>query len=165
MSTPNRNRNLLVIIAVLLLTNIGVLAYFLWYKKPPDMHAGGPQRDRNGMADVLQKEVGFDADQLGKYKELRDRQRDIIKPMFDSMRVAKDGLFKLISVSDVTDSTVSAAADVIAKRQSELDIKTFQHFRRVRALCRPDQEAKYDSLLLHMFRRMGKSRNEGDKNK
>ncbi|MFT3678276.1 MAG: hypothetical protein QM781_20450 [Chitinophagaceae bacterium] len=166
MSTTSKNRNLLVIIAVLLLTNVGVLAYFLWYKKPAEIsaHGSGQQRDRNGMADVLQKEVGFDEGQLTKYKELRDRQRDIIRPMFDSMRVAKDGLFKLISTPAVGDSTIEAAADVIAQRQRELDIKTFQHFKRVRNLCRPDQEAKYDSLLLRMFRRMGnKPKSEGDK--
>jgi len=164
MSTTSRNKNLLVIIAVLLLTNVGVLAYFLWYKKPAETAAhGGQQRDRNGMADVLQKEVGFDEGQLSKYKELRDRQRDIIRPMFDSMRVAKDGLFSLISTPAASDSTVEAAANVIALRQRELDIKTFQHFKRVRSLCRPDQEAKYDSLLLRMFRRMGKPKSEGDK--
>lgn len=166
MSTTSRNKNLLVIIAVLLLTNIGVLAYFLWYKKPAEtnVHGSGQQRDRNGMADVLQKEIGFDEGQLTKYKELRDRQRDIIRPMFDSMRVAKEGLFKLISTPAVGDSTVEAAANVIAQRQRELDIKTFQHFKRVRSLCRPDQEAKYDSLLLRMFRRMGnRPKSEGDK--
>ncbi len=166
MSTTSRNRNLLVIIAVLLLTNVGVLAYFLWYKKPAETtaHGSGQQRDRNGMADVLQKEVGFDEGQLTKYKELRDRQRDIIRPLFDSMRVAKDGLFKLISTPAVSDSTVEAAANVIAQRQRELDIKTFQHFKRVRGLCRADQEAKYDSLLLRMFRRMGnKPKSDGDK--
>lgn len=32
MSTTSRNKNLIFIIAVLLLTNIAVLAYFLWFK-------------------------------------------------------------------------------------------------------------------------------------
>ena len=51
MSKPG-NKNLLIIIAVLLLTNIGVLAYFLWYKKQPEKQEQRDNRN-NGIADQL----------------------------------------------------------------------------------------------------------------
>ena len=88
---------------------------------------------------MLQKEVGFNEEQTAKYKELKDKQRERIRPMYDNMRKAKDSLFRLLSYPDTPDSVVNKAADVIAQQQKELDIETFNHFKRVRTLCTPGQ--------------------------
>lgn len=163
MSTTSRNKNLVFIIAVLLLTNIAVLVYFLAFKKHPDPKTGGP---RTGLTDMLQTEVGFNDDQVAQYKQLKEQQREKIRPLFDEMRKAKDNLFKLMGDSTVSDSMISIAADAIAQRQKMLDLETFSHFKKVRALCAtPEQQVKYDSAVLRMFRKMGKParRNEASK--
>jgi periplasmic protein CpxP/Spy len=154
MSTT-RNRNLLIIITVLLLTNIGMLAYFLGQKKntkpcPPAEAA------RVGVAEMLQKEVGFTDEQTVKYKEMKEMQKARIRPMYDNMRKAKDSLFRLLSFPGTPDSLISKAADVIAKQQKEIDMETFNHFKRVRTLCTPGQETNFDSMVIRMFRKMGK---------
>ena len=157
------NKILLIIIVVLVLTNIAVLAYFLWYKTPAHAVSRSSDRERNGIADVLQKEVGFNDDQVAKYKVLKERQKAIIRPMYDDMRKSKDSLFRLLSAPAVTDSMIDRATSVIAQKQKMLDLETFQHFKRVRALCLPGQEVKYDSMVIRMFRRMGKPRSEQEK--
>ncbi len=154
MSTT-RNRNLLIIITVLLLTNIGMLAYFLGQKKntkpcPPAEAA------RVGVAEMLQKEVGFTDEQTVKYKEMKEMQKARIRPMYDNMRKAKDSLFRLLSFPGTPDSLISKAADVIANQQKEIDMETFNHFKRVRTLCTPGQETNFDSMVIRMFRKMGK---------
>jgi protein CpxP len=155
MSTTSRNKNLIFIIAVLLLTNIAVLGYFLWYKKP---QPGAKHTDRPGMMiEALQKEVGFTDEQMEKYKLLKDQQRESVRPLFDQMRKAKENLFRLMSDSLSNDSTIEAAANEIATQQKALDIQTLSHFRKVRALCSsPEQQVKYDSAVLRMFRKMGR---------
>ncbi len=163
-STTSRNKTLIFIIAALLLTNIAVLAYFLWIKKPgPKYNA----RDRSGMIEKLQKEVGFNEQQIAQYKQLKDQQREMIHPMFDEMRKAKDSLFRLMGDTTVSDSVISKAADAIAQKQRALDLQTFNHIRKVRALCTTsEQRVKYDSMVLKMFRKMGRppvKRTEADK--
>ncbi len=160
MSTT-RNRNLLIIIGVLLLTNIAVLAYFLTPKKASGA-AQSEQRDRSGVADQLQKEVGFNDEQLAQYKLLKEKQRQTLKPMFDDMRKAKDSLFRLLSF-EVSDSVMNNAANVIAQKQKALDLQTLTYFKQVRALCTPEQQPKYDSLILRMFKKMGKRGSEAEK--
>src|SRR5262245_45540021 len=96
MSNP-RNRNLLIIIDVLLLTNIAVLVYFLGQKKDAKEVAHAPDRDKGGIADMLQKEVGFTDEQTAQYQQLRAKQKETIRPMFDDMRKTKDSLFRLLS--------------------------------------------------------------------
>ncbi|MCR6720173.1 MAG: periplasmic heavy metal sensor [Chitinophagaceae bacterium] len=150
-----KNKNLLVIIAVLLLTNFAVLGYFLWYKKPPKFnHPGG--REKHAVGDILRKDVGFDSTQIATYKEMREKQKDVLHPMFDDMRRAKDSLFSMIGKAEADDSVVLRLAAHVGDKQEKLDLQTFRYFSDVRKLCRPDQQAKYDSLMTEMFKKMGK---------
>ena len=158
-----RYRNLLIIIGVLLLTNAAVLVYFLSQKR--ESATAQPERARTTVTEMLQDEVGFNEEQTAKYKELKDKQREKIKPMYDNMRKAKDSLFRLLSYPDTPDSLLTKAADVIAQRQKELDMETFNHFRRVRTLCNPDQLPQYDSLVLRLLKKMGKPFRHGEAEK
>jgi len=164
MSNTSTNRNLLFIIGFLLLTNIAVLVYFLSGKKHEERKPGSGRP--NGLTEALQNEVGFNSEQVARYEEMRDRQRENIKPLFEEMRKAKDSLFRMMGDSTVNDSIISKAADAIAQKQRMLDLQTFAHFRRVRALCTDaDQQVKYDSAVLRMFRKMGKPPRKNDSDK
>jgi Spy/CpxP family protein refolding chaperone len=164
MSNP-RNRNLLIIIGVLLLTNIGVLVYFLGKKEPSKLPEPQTGKDRPGITEMLQKEVGFNDEQTAKYKLLKEKQKETIRPMYDDMRKMKDSLFRLLSYPETSDSLLNKMADAIAQKQKALDLQTFNHFKRVRILCTPEQQSKYDSMVLRMFRKMGKTtrHNESEK--
>lgn len=153
MSIPSRNRNLLIIIGVLLLTNMAVLVYFLGAKKRATSHS---EKDRSSVAELLQKEVGFSDEQVAQYKQLKEEQRETIRPMYDDMRKAKENLFKLLSYPQTSDSVLNQAADNIAQKQKALDMQTFNHFKRVKALCTPGQQPKYDSMVQRMIQKMGK---------
>ena len=166
MSNP-RNRNLLIIIAVLLLTNVAVLVYFLGQNKKdkatPPADAGRPP-----VVEMLQNEVGFDDEQTARYKELKEKQREKIRPMYDDMRKVKDSLFRLLSFPETSDSVLNQITDAIALKQKAIDLQTFNHFKRVRLLCKEDQLTKYDSMVVRMFRKMGKPaprHNEAEKKK
>ena len=71
MSTP-ANRNLLIIIGVLLITNIAMLVYFLSDKKSAKP-AEQAKDNRTGVAEMLQEDVGFTDDQIAKYKTLKEK--------------------------------------------------------------------------------------------
>jgi periplasmic protein CpxP/Spy len=159
MSTTSRNRNLIFIIAALLLTNIAVLVYFLWIKQP-DAHRDGQKKPpKEGFFTVaLRDSVGFNEQQIAQYKELKDKQKKAIGVMFEEMRKAKDSLFRLIGNTQVNDSVIRKAAEAVGDRQRLLDLQSFNHFREIRALCTtPEQEQKYDTAVLRMLRKMGKT--------
>jgi hypothetical protein len=162
MSNGSRNKNLLVIIVVLLLTNIALLGYFLWFKNSgKEQHSNN--RERTGIADMLRKEVGFDTVQMTSYREMRETQKQVLRPMFDAMRTAKDSLFSQIGKSGPEDTLVLKMAAVIGQRQQDLDMQTFRYFSKVRELCKPDQVRAYDSLITQMFRRMGRPKSDAEK--
>ena len=156
MSTSS-NRPLIFIVAVLLLTNIAVLGYFLWYKKPakPPIENPGKRNGGKGIEGPLTTEVGFTEDQLVQYRQMRDEQMKAVRPMMEEIRKAKDSFFSLIGNSNISDSRIDSVAEDIAKKQKAMDLRMFNHFKRIRALCKPDQLAKYDSVVQGMMKKMG----------
>lgn len=110
--------------------------------------------DQNGISGVLQKDVGFTKEQLDMYQSLRKEQSDKIHTLFDELRKAKTDFYNLIYISQVSDSSVNRAADIIAEKQKTLDLQMFNHLERVRNICTPDQLQKFDTTIKKVIIRM-----------
>jgi periplasmic protein CpxP/Spy len=155
MNRPPRQRWLLVLVAILLLTNIATLSIY-WFKKPG--REGGPGRDPGSrekrMGQFMVDQMKFDANQEATYWKLRDSIIVIQKPVMDSLRNAKKRFFDLLNEQDASDSLLTARSNEIADMQKRLDLVTFRHFQKVRAICRPDQLQKFDTVIKEIVNRM-----------
>lgn len=145
-----KNKVLLIIVGVLLVVNLGVLLLFLNMKQP-----GNRFRNRQNMAEILEKKVGFTKQQLTAYQDLREQHWKKLKPLLGDMRSARDSFYKLLYQPQVPDSVLSLAADGIAVRQKAIDMQTFRHFQQVRNLCDDTQRPKVDSLIHQLMSKMG----------
>jgi Spy/CpxP family protein refolding chaperone len=154
MIRPLRQRWLLVLVVILLITNIATLSIY-WLKKPP--HDGGPfdpgKREKR-MGQFMVDQLKFDAQQEAAYWKLRDNMINTQKPVVDSIRTAKKRFFDLLNQNNVSDSELSNRSNEVADLQKKLDIATFRHFQNVRALCRPDQLEKFDTVITEIVSRM-----------
>ena len=155
MIRPPRQRWLLVLVAILLLTNIATLSIY-WLKKPG--RDGGPGHDPGNrekrMGQFMVDQLKFDASQQATYWQLRDSMVAIQKPVMDSIRSSKKRFFDLLNQPDATDSMLIARTNEIADLQKKLDLVTFRHFQKVRSLCRPDQLQKFDTVIKEIVNRM-----------
>ena len=155
MNRPPRQKWLLILVAILLLTNIATLSIY-WFKKPD--HEGGPNRDganrEKRMGQFMVDQMKFDATQEAAYWKLRDSMMVVQKPVMDSIRNAKKRFFDLLNQAETTDSILVARSNEIADLQKKLDIATFRHFKNVRAICRPDQLQKFDTVIKEIVNRM-----------
>ena len=131
-----------------------MLVFFLVLNNPVQKNSRSHDQNQNGMSGMLQKEVGFSKDQVDSYLSLRKSQLDTIHTSFDELRKSKMDFYHLIYSSQVSDSSVSRAADLIAERQKVLDLHMFHHFKMVRNICTPDQLQKFDSTIEKVFIRM-----------
>ncbi|WP_126246082.1 Spy/CpxP family protein refolding chaperone [Chitinophaga rhizosphaerae] len=147
-----KHKVLSVLVVLLLLTNL-FLVFFIVMKKPAPPGRGS-HPSRGEVMQLLEKEVGFSKDQLESYRQLKEQHWDRMKPSFTGMRNAKDGFYKLLSLSSVPDSVVNAMADTIAARQKQIDLQTFRHFQQVRALCTPEQQPRFDSVVQLVLKKM-----------
>jgi len=81
----NRSKTYLSIIAILLVTNIAMVAFFL-LKKDKGRH-DKPRMERRAMiSNFLKTEIGFDTIQLRLYDTLSIRHKESMKQMFDHLK-------------------------------------------------------------------------------
>lgn len=139
-------------IAVLLLSNIAMLYFFL---KKDKCNEGTKKlfSAREFMAEKLKNEVGFTDSQIAKYRELSGKHKEAMRPLFEDIGLAKDSLYKLL-LQEPSDSTINHYLEVIGEKQEAIDKRIFNHFLTLKHICTPDQRPKYDSVIQHAIKGM-----------
>lgn len=150
MSYIRNNKILLLIIGVLLVTNIAVLYLHTWKRHYP---AYGKSM-REEVMRKLEKEVGFNIEQLARYDSLRTKHFDSMKPLFEDLRTAKENFFNLLTRSDVTDSVINIYSAVMQEKQKTIDLKMFNYFMSVKEIATQEQKPKMDSFIVNITKRM-----------
>lgn len=151
MTTEPKNKILLIIIGVLLITNI-VLVSFLLINKP--FSKKGMQGDRSIMiAAFLQNEIGFNQQQLKQYDSINVPNRTKVKAMFDTLKSYKENEFKQLAINDFSDTAIFKTANIISTKQKEIEIVLYKHYKEIRNICSPEQLQKFDSLFYKILNR------------
>lgn len=147
MNSTTRNRALIFVIILLLITNIALLAYtFILSKHGPE------ERKKDGFTNALRKEVGFSDGQIKQFNALKEKSWAAAKADMEHIRKIKQNLFDLTKETAVSDSAVIVLADSIANLQKKVEINTFRHFKETRQICTPEQMPRYDSLMKKIIR-------------
>jgi protein CpxP len=142
----SKNRILVFIVVVMILTNIATLAYFLWFKPNAGREDKG-ERHTGPMTEFLKKDIGFDEQQMKTFDSVKQQQREAMKPLFEDLGKTKDSFYQLLSKPSVPDSQLNTLAAAIGLKQQGIEIQFFKNFKNVRELCTDAQKIKYDSLL------------------
>ena len=152
----NRSKRLVLLIGILLLTNIMLAALLLMKRDRP----GNERRpDRKTMiATFLRDEIGFTQEQLRQYDTLSSRHQENVRKMFENHRASKDKQFKQLVAGDFSDSIISAVADTSATAQRSMEVRMFNHLKRIRMLCTPGQRPRFDSLFVRILNRRGEGK-------
>lgn len=149
----NKNKILTFLVGILLLTNIALVAFFVARKNTPEKQRGRGGDRSSVVREFLKDSIGFNEQQLAQYDQLRQQNRENMKPLFEELGNAKMAYYKFVG-QPAADSASQAAANHIGEKQKALDMAFFNHFRQVRELCTPEQQAKYDSMVQQVIRRM-----------
>jgi len=157
------NNPLLSIIILLLLTANIVSLVFLWTQKGGDKErrempppGGGGQ-----VFEFVSNELKLDSTQREAYRKLRDEHQAAQKPLQDSIRKAKDAFFSLLQQAAAPDSLIQAGSKRTRDAEQQLDMLTFRHFQKLRAICNADQQKKFDEIIQDVLRRMAPPRRQG----
>src|SRR3954468_2406513 len=116
MTYIKNNKVLVFVIAVLLLSNIAMLYFYLTdcrdNKKKPDNNGGM----RAYMIKTLKDSVGFNDQQIASYQQMSDKHKATMKPLFEDITNAKDSLYKLLLIDKPSDSLVNHYLLMIGER-------------------------------------------------
>lgn len=159
MNNSTNNRWLLVVTLILVTANIVTLA-LLWTNKTGKGEKFPPLRQEQ-VFEFVSNELKLDSVQKEAYKKLRDEHQAGQKPLQDSIRKAKDALFSLLEQGNVADSMLQSYSKRAAEAEQQLDLLTFKHFQKLRAICDPEQQKKFDSIIKDVLRRMAPPKRQG----
>lgn len=143
-----KNKTLLLLIGVLLVTNV-VMLYLLLKPHPAEPNLSRAER----MAKMLQTDLGLDTAQTNQYYTLRKYRDEQLRPLQQEMRQAKLSMMDLLNKEGATDAEIDSAAQLIGQKQSAIEIAYFKHFKRMQQMLRTDQQLKFDTMLMRMIYR------------
>jgi periplasmic protein CpxP/Spy len=144
-----RNKILILLVVALLATNVAMLLYFL--NRPG--HKGRRFGREAALTDFVQKEMGFGPRQLQQYDSLAKLHREKIKALMDSLRTAKEQELKKVAAAGFSDSAMAQTATQSASGQTAMELLMLQHFKQVRSLCTPAQQARFDTGFYKLWHR------------
>lgn len=148
MNQLSRNKVLLSIIAVLLITNLVMLFWFF------NMHRPGKEQKSPGFTEQLKTNVGFTKEQMAEFEPRKNLFWENMRKRFNDIKAAKVELYQFMYDPNAPDSLMETKAEVIGDQQKEMDLYVVRHFKEVRKLCTPEQLPKFDSLLPPIIERM-----------
>lgn len=100
--------------------------------------------------DKLAELVGFRKEQMEKFDLLkREHHRDAEKLLIE-MRKEKQELMQMVSKEPSNSEKVIGAAEEIGRKQKELELITFNHFKAIRELCEGEQKQKFDTVIIDL---------------
>lgn len=148
----SKNKVLLLVIAILLVSNIVMLAFLFGSKEPKKTEQ--QQRPVGGISEYLKKDVGFTEQQSQQFEILRKEHRAKMQPIFEDLRKTKLDFYLRLNDSTLLNDSLFTTGRIIGDKQTNLDVQIFNHFRNVRALCTPEQRPKFDSLYPTIIKKM-----------
>lgn len=162
MYEPRNNKTMLVLIAVLLLANIGGLAYF-FMNKPGYKKTDMAMQRKNAMAAYLKNDLGFNTVQLQQYDSFSSKHNQLVEPLMEQLKAEKEKRLRFLAENQYTDSSIYQAVNRSAERQKMLDIQMLIHLRDIRALCTGAQKQQFDTSIYKIMNRRGGDRKKPTK--
>ncbi|MGG9964279.1 Spy/CpxP family protein refolding chaperone [Ferruginibacter sp. SUN106] len=153
MSTQTKSKLYLLIIGILLITNIGMLFFFLGNKdggKKPGNRGGSPDRSAM-MKSFLKDSIGFNDEQLQQYDTLSKQHRENAKAQFDSLKNSKEEQFKQLGNRGFSDSAIADMIKNSVEKQKAMELQLLNHFAAIRKICTAGQQPKFDSLFYKIW--------------
>jgi len=147
----DNSKFLKIVIVVLLIINIGTLA-FMWTNKPSKMPL--PPHERQDVFEFLTHELKFNDEQRNQYDQLRKEHHSEVEAIQKRGRSNHDHFFALLQNKSADSTLVSQLADSISINQKQIELVTFYHFQKVRAICNSEQQKKFDEVIGEALHKM-----------
>ncbi len=147
-------------VALLAVLNIALLVS-LWCGRPHHkMREGMPHEmgERGGPgkpSDILIHELNFSPEQAKQFEVLREEHHKAVEKLMDEGHTLRDNFFELLKTDSVNEPMITVRAALISENQRGIELATFNHFQKVRAICNAEQKKHFDEIINDVLKHMG----------
>ncbi len=146
----NSSKLLKIAVALLLIANIALVAFMVFGRSEKSKRGNGTKPDATEM---LAKELGLTDEQKTTHRQMKEEQNKTLRPLTDSIRDIKVQFYSLNKEAQLNDSLLNEYVSRVSALQLKVDKKMLAHFNKVRAFLKPEQQVKYDTLVIKMINR------------
>ena len=154
MRSESRKPLLSWIILGLLVLNLGALAWLYIQPRPMNTPQKAPGR-------LLIEALQLNPTQQAQFTTLERAHRSQRRQIQVQARQARRAMGEAIASGVLDEEKIQSIADNIGQYQAQLEAETMRHFLRVRAICKPEQQIKFDQLIQRVLRQGARPGQEG----
>lgn len=139
----------------LLILNLCIVG-FLFLRKPPARLQGPPPSEIDGPRNRIVEILHLDHEQVLEYEKLIDQHKNTIKLLNDSISVAKSNLYHTLIGENLI--AKNSLVNKIASLQKEIENAHYDHFSKIKKLCKPEQLEYFTELTAELSNFFGLAR-------
>ncbi|GAA4415845.1 hypothetical protein GCM10023187_46710 [Nibrella viscosa] len=136
----------------LLLLNLFTVGYLVLRPGPPPHpdRPPGPPDEGPGPANLIIDRLRLNPEQTRHYRQLVDQHRRQTHRLNNDLIQTYGAYYQLLAAPQPDTLQAAALLRQLADQNRALAQLNYSHFAQIKALCRPDQQAAFDSLLRHI---------------
>ena len=143
-------RALSVAVILLLLINSGLVVFLVMQRSRSHSHSSSHRQDA---FDRMARTLNYTEAQKKQHRSLREEHIARMRPLYDSIRQTKVILFSRTSIVEQSNSIYISYMNKMGGWQTRINELNYAYYKKVRNLLRPEQQPRYDSLLIKMIER------------
>lgn len=152
--TNYMNKTTFLTVALIVLLILNAVSLFILFhdhlgKNDHQLHNG------EGPANYIIEQLKLDATQQKQFADLRREHQDFTRKFHDEDRKLHDAYFDLLKTDNPDKTKVDSIASLMSVQHKQLEQFTFEHFQKLRAICRDDQKKLFDETIDDISKMIG----------
>ena len=143
-----KDKLLTIAVIGLLLLNAGTL-FTLWTQNRMVTGYPPPRPD----AFIIEK-LQLDAGQQAEFENMKHEHHEQVMEIDHRLRRLHHDFFALLQTGTPDRAAADSLSGEIARIQQQKDLVTFEHFRKLRAICNPEQQHLFDTFIDEISKRL-----------
>lgn len=141
MNPSTKSNVILWAVIILIIANVVLLSAFFLTRMHHDPHSN------QNPAGFIEKELGFDEKQKDEFNALHVAHHQETEELRRNINEEEDSLFSLLKGTAPLENNKTSLIRELGINKSQIDSLTFEHFKKLRALCNPQQQKKFDEII------------------
>jgi periplasmic protein CpxP/Spy len=142
----DRNKILMIAVIGLLFLNLGTLGFLITHKPNHVPPGEMPPPNGEGPKQLIIEKLHFDDTQQKQYEVLVNDHRKRTHELRDASSEMHNQLYSLLKSETIDKVRSDSIIQQIAENQKAIDNLNFDHFQKIKAICKRDQLKDFDKL-------------------
>jgi periplasmic protein CpxP/Spy len=142
-----KNKFLVFVIVLLVVLNLVSISFNLFFKESRPWNIQNKER-KDPLQGFIERELKFSDEQNKKYNDLRERHFKAGDSVNSLRTEAMKEFFELLKKDNLTENEIFKKASPIGEIEVKQSIETFKHFQSIRSICTPEQQIKFDAIVI-----------------